>query len=105
MSRSNTSSEEMVTRRYQGRGIRRREALIGTLEELLVERTISDIRYQEIADKAGIPLPSCYNLFANKLDLVQAVSESYGERYVEFVFAPLPESSPPEGWARRTRSS
>ena len=102
MSRSNTGSEEMVKRRFQGRGVRRRELLIGTLEEMLMERTISDIRYQEIADKAGIPLPSCYNLFANKLDLVQAVSESYGERYVDHVFAPLPKSSPPEAWTDLT---
>ena len=102
MSHSNTGSEKTVKRRYQGRGVRRREALIGALEEMLLERTISDITYQEIADKAEIPLPSCYNLFANKLDLIQAVSESYGERYVEYVFAPLPKSDPPEAWTDLT---
>lgn len=83
---------------YQGRGLKRREALITALRELLESHEISEIRYQAVADRAGIPLPSCYNLFTNKADLLQGLAEYYSPIYTEQVFAPLAPDATPGNW-------
>ena len=94
MTRPVRKSEKSGKRWYQERGVQRRDALIAALDDLLLDRTISQIKYREIAARAGVPLPSCYNLFSSKLDLIQALAESYGPRFVDFVFSPVanPES-------------
>ena len=98
MSRLNRKSKGVPKRWYQERGVQRREALIAVLDEMLQERSISEIKYQEIADQAGIPLPSCYNLFSSKLDLIQALAESYGPQYVDYVFSPVKIPEDLQSW-------
>ena len=95
---TNTSKPATERRWYQERGVRRREKLILALRDLLADHEISDVRYQAIADLAGIPLPSCYNLFKSKADLIQALAEYYSPLFNEYVFAPLDSSQNPESW-------
>ena len=83
---------------HQERGVRRRKKLLLALRDLLADNEISDIRYQAVADLAGVPLPSCYNLFESKADLIQALAEYYSPLFNEYVFAPLEPSQIPDSW-------
>lgn len=73
--------------RPQKRGVRRREALLGSALKLLSEAAFADITYQRIADGAGVPLASCYHFYRSKLDLVRSLADELTERYLETVFA------------------
>lgn len=68
------------------RGELRRKELTDSAEALLTKRKIQDLSYTEIADDAGVSLPSCYHFYKNRLQLFQAVSERLAKRYRLEVF-------------------
>lgn len=70
----------------QARGELRRKQLVQAAKMLLETHYIQDITYNDIAEYAEIPLPSCYHFFQNKLDLVKAVSEDFAIDYRKAVF-------------------
>ena len=53
---------------------------------LLGKESFQDISYQRIADKAGVPLASCYHFYKSKLDLVRVIADELTEEYLEVIF-------------------
>jgi len=96
---NSNSDADNAQQRFQDRGIKRRDKLVAALRVLLSEKEIREVRYQEVADLAGIPLPSCYNLFKSKADLIQALAEYYAPLFNAFAFAPLEEDAVPNKWS------
>jgi len=53
---------------------------------MLESEAFQDITYQAIADKAGVPLASCYHFYKNKQDLVRVLADELTDTYLEVVF-------------------
>jgi AcrR family transcriptional regulator len=69
---------EMVTpRRYGQRGQQRRDLILDTAADLLVEGGTEAINTNAIADRAQIAVGSIYQYFANKEAILAALSDQY----------------------------
>jgi AcrR family transcriptional regulator len=69
---------EMVTpRRYGQRGQQRRDLILDTAADLLVEGGTEAINTNAIADRAQIAVGSIYQYFANKEAILAALSDRY----------------------------
>jgi|TARA_B100000315_G_scaffold55133_1_gene49317 AcrR family transcriptional regulator len=65
----------------QRRGNIRREKLLRAAEELLNEIAIEKLSFREISSKAGVPEGSAYHFFANRYDLLSALSSEIAEQF------------------------
>ena len=84
------STATKTRRPPQKRGVARRKVLLEAARDLLSSRSLNEISYQDIADRAGIPLPSCYHFYSSKLELISALAEYLTPEYYDKVFAPYP---------------
>jgi len=70
----------------QERGRRRRRQLQQSALAMLAETRFQDLTFQSIADRAGVPLASCYHFYGSKLDLVRALADQLTDAYLDRVF-------------------
>lgn len=73
----------------QARGEVRRKHLFDTALEMLRERHVEDITYQDISRRAGIPLASCYHFFPGKMELFAALIDYKGDWFTQVSVAAL----------------
>ena len=64
-----------------------RETVLDAAQELVQDRGLNGVSFQDIADKVGLKKPSLFHHFRSKDELALALMErcrtSYGERYAE----------------------
>lgn len=64
-----------------------RETVLDAAQELVQDRGLNGVSFQDIADKVGLKKPSLFHHFRSKDELAHALMErcrtSYGERYAE----------------------
>ena len=65
------------------RGRERRKLLLKAAYELLCVRSIEDVSFRDIADKAGVPEGSAYHFFANRFDVFSALAEELSDQFIE----------------------
>jgi AcrR family transcriptional regulator len=95
--RSRTRVAARVRRPYtQERGEIRRKLLLDTTVQLLRERHVEEITYQDIARAAGMPLASCYHFFPGKMELLAALIDHAGHWFAEVTLTAL--NAPAESW-------
>lgn len=73
----------------QRRGNIRREKLLRTAEELLNEIAIEDLSFREVSKRAGVPEGSAYHFFANRYDLLSALSSEIAEQFGRGFLEPI----------------
>lgn len=88
---NDTNEITVVSRRSatQARGRARREKLLQTAAELLGEKELEEITFNEVAQRAEIPKGSAYHFYANVMDLYSALTEQIGADLLECLAAPL----------------
>ncbi len=67
------------------RGEARRKLLLDSAELLLGKKGANKMTFADVATEAGLPLSSCYHFYRNKLDIIQAVNERMGARFLSEV--------------------
>lgn len=80
----------------QERGEIRRKLLFDTTVNLLRQRHVEEITYQDIARAAGVPLASCYHFFPGKMELLAALIDHAGDWFAEVTLTAL--NTPAESW-------
>src|SRR5437868_11625141 len=74
----------MATRAYRAqrrstRSDATRERIMSAVRELLAEGSFHESTVEEVADRAGISRATLYQHFGSRLDLVDAICETFGE--------------------------
>ncbi len=65
------------------RGRERRKLLLKAAYELLCVRSVEDVSFRDIADKAGVPEGSAYHFFANRFDVFSALAKELSDQFIE----------------------
>jgi len=88
---NDTNEITVVSRRSatQARGRARREKLLQTAAELLGEKELEEITFNEVAQRAEIPKGSAYHFYANVMDLYSALTEQIGADLLATLSAPI----------------
>jgi len=71
------------------KGESRRKLLIESAEALLSSRSAQELTYPEIAERAGLPLSSCYHFYRNKFALFQAVDQHLGVQFRKYLITDM----------------
>jgi AcrR family transcriptional regulator len=74
------------------RGRERRKLLLKAAYELLCVRSVEDVSFRDIADKAGVPEGSAYHFFANRFDLFSALAKELSDLFIEAHQRTVPQS-------------
>jgi AcrR family transcriptional regulator len=77
------NSETVTPRRYGQRGQQRRDLILDTAADLLIEGGTEAVNTNVIADRAKIAVGSIYQYFANK----EAILAALGDRYMQQLVA------------------
>ena len=75
------SNQGMAPKRSPGtqaRGRERREKMLRAATELLSEKELSEISFNDVAALAGIPKGSAYHFYANVMELYAELTEQLG---------------------------
>jgi len=62
-------------------GIKRRQAILNSAEELLQGSSFLEISYADIAARAGLPVSSCYHYYRDKFEVFQALDRNLSEKF------------------------
>jgi AcrR family transcriptional regulator len=73
----------------QARGRARRDLLLNAAAELLAEKELEEITFNEVAQHAGVPKGSAYHFYANISDVYSALTKRIGEELLECLAQPL----------------
>jgi AcrR family transcriptional regulator len=65
------------------RGRERRKLLLKAAYELLCVRSVEDVSFRDIADRAGVPEGSAYHFFANRFDVFSALAKELSDQFIE----------------------
>lgn len=89
---SKTNSTTVVSQRptTQARGRARRERLLQAAAELLSEKEIDEITFNEVSQRAGIPNGSAYHFYANVMEIYSALTEKIGTDLFNYLQPPHP---------------
>lgn len=89
----------VVSRRpvTQARGRARREKLLQAAAELLAEKDLDEITFNDVAKHAGIPKGSAYHFYANVMDLYSALTAEIGAELYAYL-SDDPEEGPIRNW-------
>ncbi len=74
----------------QARGRARRERLLKAAAEVLAEKDLDDITFNEVAQRARIPKGSAYHFYANVMELYSALTDKIGDDLIEYLQPPYP---------------
>jgi AcrR family transcriptional regulator len=75
----------------QARGRERREKMLRAATELLSEKELSEISFNDVAALAGIPKGSAYHFYANVMELYAALTEQLGAELFECLSPAIPK--------------
>lgn len=78
------------------RGIQRHNALLDATEALLAEKSNEDVSLAQIAESAGVPLPSVYHFFANRNAAFVALAKRFNEDFYRMGIEPM--NPAPKSW-------
>lgn len=76
------------------RGVERVNLLLDATERLLGEHSDEDISLAQIAEAAGVPLPSVYHFFPNRNAAFEALAMRFNEEIYQRSIAPLRDPEP-----------
>jgi len=76
----------------QRRGEERRRRLLDAAAELLVDREIGEVSFEDIARRAGIPVTSAYHFYRDRHSVLVALAARYGDAFEQLVERPLSRS-------------
>lgn len=95
MTTKKLNARQVVGRRrqrkhVQERGENRRRKLLDAAEKLLDTMPVEELSFRQVCDKAGVPEGSAYHFFANRYDLLSALTTRLAERFSIEYQKPVP---------------
>ncbi|MEH6589452.1 MAG: TetR/AcrR family transcriptional regulator [Halioglobus sp.] len=82
-----------LQRRFQTRGLARRQQLVEAAAELLCREDFEKITFAAIAAKAGVPEGSAYHFFSNRLAVFREVELQSGKEFQQAIWGCKPDAS------------
>ncbi len=94
--------DDRVTTAATPKGERRRQALVESAAELILEGGIDAVRHRAVANRAGLPLASTTYYFESLDELVVCAFEYNSSRELDLMRARVEEVTPPSTavWSR-----
>src|SRR3954447_9049914 len=86
-----------VARTQQSRTEKTRERITGAVRELLAEGAFHESRVEEVADRAGVSRATLYQHFRSRVDLVDAICDTFAVNPALLAVRQTVELTDPDG--------
>ena len=82
-------SQQPPTRRLRARGKARRENLLDAACQLLTEKTVEEVSFKDIYERAEVPPGSAYHFFENLEAVHVGLMERFGQKFLSTLTTPF----------------